>query len=136
MLRDRLVGIVSRADLVKALASRGTGPVASTSDAEIIRVINDRLDQEPWAHRSGVMAKSEEGVVAFWGLVESGSERAATAALASNVRGVKKVRNYLSVRSQVLPYVYWASEHAPDEDGSPPELRKDLWDPHDPTARP
>ena len=134
--RDRLVGIVSRADLVKALASRGTGPVASTSDAEIVRVINDRLDQEPWAHRSGVMVKSEEGVVAFWGLVESESERAATAALAGNVPGVKKVRNYLSVRSQVLPYVYWASEHDPDEDGSPPELRKDPWDPQDPTARP
>jgi CBS domain-containing protein len=136
MLRDQLVGIVSRADLVKALASRGTGPVASASDAEIVRVINDRLDREPWAHRSGVMVKSEEGVVAFWGLVESESERAATAALASNVPGVKKVRNYLSVRSQVLPYVYWASEHDPDEDGSPPELRKDPWDPQDPTARP
>jgi len=55
---------------------------------------------------------------------------------ASNVPGVKKVRNYLSVRSQVLPYVYWASEYAPDEDGIPPELRKDPWDPQDPTARP
>ena len=44
MSGDRLVGIVSRADLVKALASRGTGPAASTSDAEIVRAINDRLD--------------------------------------------------------------------------------------------
>jgi CBS domain-containing protein len=136
MSRDRLVGIVSRADLVKALASRGPSPAASTSDAEIVREINDRLDGEPWAHRFEVMAKSEDGVVALWGLVESESERAATAALASNVPGVKGVRNYLSVRSQVLPYVYWASEHAPDEDAIPPELRKDPWDPRDPTARP
>ena len=136
MARDRLVGIVSRADLVKALASRGTGPAASTSDAEIVRTINDRLDREPWAHRSDVMAKSEEGVVALWGLVESESERAATAALASNVPGVKRVQSYLSVRSQVLPYVYWAAEHVPDEGATPPELRKDPWDPRDPTARP
>jgi CBS domain-containing protein len=134
--QGRLVGIVSRADLVRALAGRGAGPAASASDAEIVRAINERLDREPWAHRSGVMVKSDDGVVALWGVVESESESGATAALARNVAGVKTVRNYLAVRSQVLPYVYWADEGGEEGEDGAPELRKDPWDPQDPAARP
>lgn len=132
----RLVGIVSRADLVKALATGARGQVMPVADAEIVRAINDRLDAEPWAHRSGVMVKSEAGVVEVWGLVESESEKAATAAAARTVSGVRAVRNYLSVTSQVLPYVYWAADRVEDEDTAPQDLRTDPWDPQNPTATP
>jgi CBS domain-containing protein len=134
--QGRLVGIVSRADLVRALAGQSPGPAASAADGDIVRTINDRLDREPWAHRSGVLVKSDGGVVELWGLVESESEKAATAALARAVTGVKDVRSYLAVRSQVMPYVYWATETAPVEPATPPELRTDPWDPQAPTARP
>lgn len=80
--------------------------------------------------------KSDGGGVELWGLVESESEKAATAAPARAVTGVKDVRNYLAVRSQVMPYVYWATETAPVEPATPPELRTDPWDPQAPTARP
>jgi hypothetical protein len=82
------------------------------------------------------MVKSNDGIVALWGIVDSEAERSATVALARNVPGVKEVRNFLSVRSQVLPYVYGAAEEAREADLAPPELRKDPWDPQDPTARP
>jgi CBS domain-containing protein len=132
----RLVGIVSRADLVRALAERPTAQSGSAADAEIIRAIGDRLDGEPWAHRSGVIVTSGAGVVELWGLVESDGERAATATLARNVPGVREVRNYLAVRSHVMPYVYWDTGRLSAEGAAPPELRKDPWDPQDPTARP
>lgn len=134
--QGRLVGIVSRADLVRALASRGAGPAVPAADAEIVQVIGERMDREPWAHRSGVIVKSDGGVVELWGLVESESEKAATAALAGNVPGVTEVRNYLAARGRVMPYVYWAAERAPAEDAVPRELRTDPWDPQDPAARP
>jgi CBS domain-containing protein len=132
----RLIGIVSRVDLVRTLAERSGGAAPSATDAEIVQELTARLDREPWAEPAGVMVKSDGGVVALWGIVESERERAATVALARNVPGVKQVQNFLSVRSHVLPYVYGAAEEAREADLAPPELRKDPWDPQDPTARP
>lgn len=130
----RLVGIVSRADLVKALAMQPMSQVTAT-DADIVRAITDGLGREEWARESGVIVKSYGGVVDLWGIVNSESEKAATEALARNVRGVTGVENYLTVRSAVLPYVYWAPPRR-EEKSTPPELRKDPWDPQDPTATP
>ena len=134
--QGRLAGIVSRADLVRALAERPAAQVVSVADAEIVRAVGDRLAGEPWAHRSGVVVESSAGVVELWGLVESDGERAATATLARNVPGVREVRNYLAVRSRVMPYVYWDTGGLSAETAAPPELRKDPWDPQDPAARP
>lgn len=130
----RLVGIVSRADLIKALATQTISPVTAT-DADIVQAITERLGREEWARHSGVIVKSHGGVVDLWGIVDSENEKAATEALARNVRGVTGVENYLTVTSAVLPYVYWATKRR-EEKSTPPELRKDPWDPQDPTATP
>jgi len=129
----RLVGIVSRADLVKALAMQTSDPVTA-SDADIVKTINEQLRREDWAREAGVIVKSRGGVVELWGIVGSDNEKAATEALARNVSGVSRVQNYLAVQSQVLPYVYWASDA--QEHSTPPELRKDPWDPQEPAATP
>jgi CBS domain-containing protein len=134
VVAGRLVGIVSRADLVKALAIQ-TISHATATDADIIQAITERLGREEWARHSGVIVKSHGGVVDLWGIVGSENEKAATEALAGNVSGVTRVRNYLTVTSAVLPYVYWTVK-GEEEKSTPAELRKDPWDPQDPTATP
>ena len=130
----RLVGIVSRADLVKALAMQPISHVTAT-DADIVQAVTKRLGREEWARHSGAIVRSHGGVIELWGIVGSEDEKAATEALARNVRGVTRVGNYLTVTSEVLPYVYWAPR-GQEERPVPAELRKDPWDPQDPTARP
>jgi CBS domain-containing protein len=104
---DRLVGIVSRGDLIRALACeplRPTGP--PRSEAEVVRAFKDRLAAEPWANAHGIVAQAENGALGLWGLVESEAERSAVETLARAIEGVTSVDNHLLVR-QDAPYLYW-----------------------------
>jgi len=93
IVRDgKLVGVVSRANLIQALAST---PVASQDDQEGDRAIRlelmDRLGKQAWTgfgERNIVVAN---GLVHIWGLVYSPEEHKALLALAEDVQGVKGV---------------------------------------------
>ncbi len=93
IVRDgKLVGVVSRANLIQALAS---APVASHDDQEGDRAIRlelmDRLGKQAWTgfgERNIVVAN---GLVHIWGLVYSPEEHKALLALAEDVPGVKGV---------------------------------------------
>lgn len=93
IVRDgKLVGVVSRANLIQALAST---PVASQDDQEGDRAIRlelmDRLGKQAWTgfgERNIVVAN---GLVHIWGLVYSPEEHKALLALAEDVPGVKGV---------------------------------------------
>jgi CBS domain-containing protein len=93
IVRDgKLVGVVSRANLIQALAST---PVASRDDQEGDRAIRlelmDRLGKQAWTgfgERNIVVAN---GIVHIWGLVFSPEEHKALLALAEDVAGVKGV---------------------------------------------
>jgi CBS domain-containing protein len=103
----RLVGIVSRGDLIKALACeplRRTG--TPRSDGELVREFKDRFAAEPWAKPHGILAQAENGVLGLWGLVDSEAEKSAVETLARTVEGVTGVENHLVVR-QDAPYLYW-----------------------------
>jgi CBS domain-containing protein len=102
----RLVGIVSRGDLVRALARTAPSPPASLPDAEIVREMRDRLRREPWAMTLGVVVEATDGILALWGLVSSDLERSALETMARAVPGVRGIESHLVVRSAV-PYVYW-----------------------------
>jgi CBS domain-containing protein len=103
----RLVGIVSRGDLVRALASVAPSPAVSRPDAEIVRELRERLRREPWATTTGVLAEAREGILALWGLVSTDAERSALETMARTVPGVRDVENHLVLRRQVpyAPYV-------------------------------
>jgi CBS domain-containing protein len=77
----RLIGIVSRGDLIKALAD-GAAPdtTVAPSDAELVREMKERLAREPWVSGRGIVPQSKEGVVSLWGVVESAAESRARAA--------------------------------------------------------
>jgi CBS domain-containing protein len=106
----RLVGIVSRGDLIRILASeplRRAG--APPSERALEREFRDRLTAEPWAVSAhGLLAQaSRDGVLTLWGLVDSRAEKEAVETLARTLEGVTRVESQVVVR-QDAPYLYWA----------------------------
>ena len=93
---DKLVGIVTRANLVQALASLPPTPPATSDD----RAIGERLASEMATQSLGnfVNAIVENGVAHLWGFVNSEEERRALRLLAQNVPGVKGVEDHLAAR--------------------------------------
>ncbi len=94
----KLVGIVSRANLIQALASaaeRTLSASAASTDQAIRLQILDRLVKQSWTgfgERNVIVA---DGVVHLWGLIDSPEERKALFALAESVPGVQRVADEL-----------------------------------------
>jgi len=94
---DKVVGIVSRADLVHALAKELDAPAATASDTVIRNAILAELASQPWAPRRSFTIAVEDGVVDIDGVVFDMRERDAIRVAAENVPGVKQVENRLVV---------------------------------------
>jgi len=92
----KLVGVVSRSNLIQALASvmgNGAGETAEAAgtDREIRRELLERLGQQRWTDFGARNIIVSNGVVHVWGLVSSAAEHKALIALAEGVAGVKRV---------------------------------------------
>lgn len=93
---DRPIGIVSRADLLRALAGAlEEQPGAATSDEEIRARIHAELAKVAWVPRDGVAITVENGVVDLNGVILDENERAALRVAAENVPGVRAVEDHL-----------------------------------------
>jgi len=98
VLRDgRIVGIVSRANLVRALAAlaREIAP-ASATDAAIRARLLDEIDRQPWGPRGSIDVAVRNGTVDLWGVILDERERRALRVAAENVPGVTAVRDHLA----------------------------------------
>jgi CBS domain-containing protein len=84
----KLVGIVSRSNLVQALASSLQAEPAGETDREIRHELLSRLADQDWTDFGSRNIIVTGGVVHLWGLVGSPEERTALVALAEGVRGV------------------------------------------------
>ncbi|MGC2413014.1 MAG: CBS domain-containing protein [Stellaceae bacterium] len=94
----RLVGIVSRANLVRALLddlSKPAGGNAALGDAEIAERILAEITKQPWGPRASVDVKVASGVAELYGSITDERERTALRVLAENTAGVKEVRDHL-----------------------------------------
>ncbi len=96
----RLVGIVSRRDLIRALAMRVAAPPAGAppTDAEIHRRISQELKGAPWLDRPTLQVAVADGVVRLWGLVADAQVRQAVKVLVENIPGVRGVEYSLQIR--------------------------------------
>jgi CBS domain-containing protein len=93
---DSLLGLVSRADLLRALAAAiDREPAAVGGDAEIRERILAELAKTEWAPREGLTIAVEDGVVQLDGVVFDEKERAALRVAAENAPGVKGVEDHL-----------------------------------------
>lgn len=93
ILKDgRLVGIVSRANLIQALASAPPAPADNQlADRGIRAAILAELAKQPWTDFGERNIVVSNGVAHIWGLVSSPEERKALVALAEEVSGVREV---------------------------------------------
>jgi len=90
----KIVGIVSRADLLQVLASGG----ATTADEDSDRLIRERLlaelGKQEWANPTASNVVVSDGVVHFWGTVGSEEERTALRVVAENIPGVRGIEDH------------------------------------------
>ncbi|MBV8575804.1 MAG: CBS domain-containing protein [Acetobacteraceae bacterium] len=93
VVRDsKLVGIVSRSNLIQALASAAVKAESPSDESRLLREeLLERLKQQSWADYGNRNVIVRDGEVHLWGLVGSEEERKALVTLAEGVPGVTKV---------------------------------------------
>lgn len=100
---NRVVGIVSRADLVQKLASHRETPMESApQDREIREKVLSELRSHGWRNPIAFNVTVTNGVLEFWGIYRTEDERQAARVAAESVAGVTEVHDH---RSQMrMPY--------------------------------
>jgi CBS domain-containing protein len=95
MRGDKLVGIVSRANLLQAVATLARDiPDPTADDDHIRRRIVDTLDKNDWCP-FGLNVVVRDGIVHLSGVITEERSRQASIVGAENVAGVKKVHDHL-----------------------------------------
>lgn len=99
LAEGRLVGIVSRSDLLRALADalshapgHADGPFR---DADIQGAVVAELEGHAWTAPGGITVKVKDGIVDLDGVLLVEADRAALRVAAQNVAGVRSVRDHL-----------------------------------------
>jgi CBS-domain-containing membrane protein len=101
----KLVGIVSRSDMVRTLSRAKPPGRVKLSDADLRQRIQDEIDSKDWISKSLVNFVVDKGKVELFGLVSGADQRAAMGVLAENVPGVRSVSNQLSLMPRTMGYV-------------------------------
>jgi len=93
----RLIGIVTRSNLLQVLATTDVSKPMNVADRIIRERLTEELEEQPWAHLLSKNIVVENGVVHLFGIVQSDEERHAIRLAAENQAGVKGVEDHLSV---------------------------------------
>lgn len=98
MRNGKVVGIVSRANLLQALISTPAAPAVPTSDDATLRSqVLVKLDREPWSTSLVHNIIVQDGNVEIWGHADSAAQCEACRVLAAGIPGVKAVTNHMVV---------------------------------------
>jgi CBS domain-containing protein len=94
----KVVGIVSRANLLQALASMPTESMTSpqADDSQIRENVLSRLNAELW-RPSMLNVTVHEGTVDLWGFVTSDDEKKAARIAIEGIGGVKAINDHLTI---------------------------------------
>jgi CBS domain-containing protein len=113
---NEVVGIVSRANLVHALAglARDAKP-ASAGDQAIRDRIVAELAGQSWAPTSLINVIVKDGVVELWGSITDERERQALIVAAENVPGVKAVNDNLTWIDTTTGMLFYQSNEEPPQ---------------------
>ncbi len=94
----KLVGIVSRANLIQAVATARKLLDIPLSDTTIRENVLSQLKKQPWAHTALLNVTVNGGVVDLWGVAESPAQRKAIKVAAESTLGVHAVNDNLVIR--------------------------------------
>jgi CBS-domain-containing membrane protein len=113
---QQVVGIVSRANLLHALASvsREAKPTAQ-SDETTRALLLAEMGKQPWAPVALINPIVRDGIVELWGTITDERERQALVVAAENVPGVKAVRDHLAWVDPTSGMVFCQSDEAPTQ---------------------
>jgi osmotically-inducible protein OsmY len=95
---DQVVGIVSRANLVQAVASASRELDYTLSDTTIRAKLLLELNKQPWTEGARLNVIVHDGVVELWGTASSDAEKQAIRVAAESSPGVCSVHNHLLIR--------------------------------------
>jgi CBS domain-containing protein len=97
MQGNELVGIVTRADLLRAVISlKVDSAPSSDDDAEIHKRLLAELGKQPWAvPLSMIRFTVRDGAVEFSGVVRDERQRQALRVVAENISGVRQIADHL-----------------------------------------
>jgi CBS domain-containing protein len=104
VLRDgKLIGIVSRANLVRALAMTINQPSTTEADDRTIRdKLLAELKAQKWAEVSPANVTVKDGVVHLWSSYYSEQEKRALVVAAENIPGVRRVEDHMRATGAYL----------------------------------
>jgi CBS domain-containing protein len=94
---DKLVGIITRADFIRALGSfvAKAYEKAPTSDAEIRTRILSEIEHQSWAPKGTLDVDVKDGIVQLRGTLTDERQRDAIKVLVENVQGVREINDHL-----------------------------------------
>ncbi len=95
--RGKVIGIVSRANLMRALASlRHAVPALSKIDSAIRDRVLDTLYEQTWSAGAAVEITVRNGIADIWGTLSDPTQRNAVRILVEATPGVKRVEDHLT----------------------------------------
>jgi osmotically-inducible protein OsmY len=95
----RLRGILSRQDIVRAVAMAPPPVVAHRPDAALASMMRAALGREPWVSNRHIDVHAKNGVLILEGDTSTETEKAALETMAKAIEGVHGVENRLRVTS-------------------------------------
>jgi CBS domain-containing protein len=105
---NRLVGILSRADLLRAVVAAAATSTGDTSDEGIRRRLADEIGRQPWSPQTMISVGVADGVVHLRGVLFDDRLRTALRVLVENVPGVKQIHDHLATIEPMSGFVVQA----------------------------
>lgn len=103
----RLVGSVSRTDLLAVLAELPRRTEAAHTDDELVAEMKTRLSQEPWVSNRTIWISAKNGVLTLFGLIDTEEEKTALGLMAQTIPGCKGAENNLFPKSLLPRRGHW-----------------------------
>jgi CBS-domain-containing membrane protein len=101
--KGKVVGMISRADLVRKLAeTKAAAADARLDNGALQQAIWDQIKAQPWLKSAFVNLSVKDGVVELWGAVDSNEQRQALRVLVEGVSGVRKVEDNVNLFPKVV----------------------------------
>jgi CBS-domain-containing membrane protein len=91
----RIIGIVSRANLIQVIASAPSEMQITLTDTTIRTKLLQHLNEQRWAHTARLNVIVHDGVVELWGIAGSDAESQAIRVAAESMPGVRSVNDHL-----------------------------------------
>jgi CBS domain-containing protein len=104
VMRDgKMVGIISRADLVRALADTAATPASPrVANGQLQKAIWEQIKAQPWLQSAYLNVAVRDGMVELYGAVDSTDQRRALLVLVNRVAGVQKIEDNLTLMPRVV----------------------------------